>query len=178
MNEFNPYEPPRDAATISIPDPTPRRPTRKFSYVAWLFVFAINMAVPLYFSHPVTEYHGRLGLLFGALLLLALGYYICAVNRRFSSALIVGGAIIAITQVFPVIQIIAGMLGMTVGKAMGLASLGDDHGVPQITTEEGGFIVTLVTGGILMAAAACSGMLLRLVTPAHWWPSSNGPARP
>lgn len=178
MDEFNPYEPPSDAATISIADPTPNRRVRKFSYVAWLFVFAINMAVPLFLSHPVTEKHGRLGLLFGALLLLALGYYLCAVNRRFGPALIVGGVLIAISQVFPVMQVIAGMLGMTVGKAMGLASFGDDYEVPQITTEEGGFIVTLVTGGILMAAAACSGMLLRLVTPAHWWPSSNSPGRP
>ena len=177
MDEFNPYEPPttRQRFRSRIPNPanrlesSPTSPGCSFSASTW--PFHSTSAIP---SPSTTDDSDSFSERFCCS---RLGFYICAFNRRFSPALIVGGALIAVTQIFPVIQIIAGMLGMTVGKAMGLAIFGDNHEVPQITTEEGGLIVTLVTGGILMATAACSGLLLRLVTPAHWWPSSTKPAR-
>ena len=106
--------------------------------------------------------------------LLVLGCCICAMGRKLAAPLIVGGAFVALTQVFPILQIAAGMMGMGVGRAIGVASLGDDSLPPRLNSEYGGFVVTFVTGGILMATGACSGMLIRLLTPARWWQRSDG----
>ena len=35
----------------------------------------------------------------------------------------------------------------------------------------GVFLVTLSTGTLLMSAAVATGLLLRIVTPARWWPA-------
>jgi hypothetical protein len=105
--------------------------------------------------------------------LLALGCYLCAAFRELAAALIAGGTLVGLAQLFPALQLIAGMIGMLVGRILGLANDGDDQRSPQILNEYGGFVVTFVTGGILMAASASAGMLLQFVTPARWWPTSE-----
>jgi hypothetical protein len=172
-DDYNPYAAPTDPANSSLPIRRAHRRAGPLTYVAWVFVFAVNMALPLLLSSSITREHGKLGMSIAALLLLSLGCFICAVRRKLATALIAGGTLVGLSQLFPALHIIAGMIGMTVGKALGLADLGNDERSDQILSEYGGFVVTFVTGGILMAAGACAGMLLRLVTPARWWPQSE-----
>ncbi len=163
MDDNNPYEPPGEALTISVSDRKGNPRAGGFTYVAWIFVFAINMAVPLLFSASVTQQNGRSGMLIGTLFLFVLGCYICAANRKLAVALLAGGAVVALTQLFPMLQFIAGSIGMGVGQALGHATfLGDDN-PPRVTSEYGGFVVTFVTGGVLMAGSLCTGILLQLV---------------
>jgi hypothetical protein len=122
----------------------------------------------------MTQEHGKLGMSIAALFLVLLGCYFCAAGRKLAAALIAGGALVGLSQMFPALHIIAGMIGMTVGQALDLANIGDEERPAQIVNEIGGFVVTLITGGILMAAGACGGMLMRLVTPARWWQWSEG----
>jgi hypothetical protein len=164
LHEHNPYEAPTAAVRSSLPGEQANPRAGALTYIAWIFVFAINMALPLLFSAPMTEQHGRLGMAVAAVLLLVLGCYICAANRKLAMALLAGGAVVALAQLFPIIHIIAGMIGMTVGQAVGHATLDSDDGPSRITSESGGFIVTFVTGGILMAGSLFIGVLLRFVT--------------
>ncbi len=140
------------------------RASRVLTYFAWVFIFAINMAIPLLFGASMTEQHGRLGMSVAALLLLVFGSFICAANRKLAVALLAGGALVALTQLFPILHIIAGMIGMSVGQALGHATLDTDDDPSRITSELGGFIVTIVTGGILMAGSLFIGVVLRFIT--------------
>jgi hypothetical protein len=169
LDEHNPYEAPRSAMTSSLPAGNANRRAGKLTYGAWAFVFAINLAVPLLFSASFTQEHGKRGMLLAVLSLLTLGCYFCMSGRKLTTALIVGGAVVGLTQFFPAIQIIAGLMGMGLGKVLGLTDLGDEVHPPRVNSEYGGFVVTFVTGGILMAASACAGLLIRLITPARWW---------
>ena len=75
------------------------------------------MAVPLLFSLALTDQHGRLGMSVAALFLLTIGCVICAANRKLAVALLAGGALVALSQLLPGLQIIAGMVGMGAGQA-------------------------------------------------------------
>jgi hypothetical protein len=135
-----------------------------WTYAAWAFVLAINMAVPLLFSGSVTEQHGKLGMGVALLSFLVCGCYLCAYHRKLALALLVGGVLVALTQLFPILQILAGLIGMAVGQSLGQTSSGADEATPHLRSEVGGFVVTLVTGGILIGAAACSGMAILWLT--------------
>ena len=62
LDENNPYEAPGEALTIALSRWAGEPAPGGLTYVAWIFVFAINMAIPLLFSASVTEQHGRLGM--------------------------------------------------------------------------------------------------------------------
>ena len=68
---------------------------------------------------------------------------------------------VGLLQIFPGLQILAGMFGMAAGSALGVADFGGAERPPSLANELGGFVVTLVTGGILMTAAACLGWPIR-----------------
>jgi hypothetical protein len=164
LDEHNPYEPPTAAVRTLIPDEQALPRSRVLTYIAWVFVFAINMAIPLLFGTSMTEQHGRLGMSVAALLLLVVGCYICFADRKLAVALLAGGAVVALTQLFPILHIIAGTIGMSAGQALGHATIDSDDAPARITSEFGGFIVTFVTGGILMSGSLLVGVLLRFVT--------------
>jgi MFS family permease len=161
MEEHNPYEPPK-SSTMPPPDPDPSsRRARAWTYGAWIFVCAINMAVPLLFSATLTEEHGRLGMLLAVVSFFFCGCFLCAFQRGLALAVIIGGVIVALTQLFPILHIVAGWIGMAVGDALGLADFGTGDQSPRLLNELGGFVVTLITGGILMAIATGIGLAIQ-----------------
>ena len=161
MDEHNPYEPPKS----SMPPPAPvdhaNRRVQMWTFGTWIFVFAINMAVPLLFSASMTEEHGKLGMAVALGAFLTCGCFLCAFHRELARALIIGGVVVALTQIIPMLQFIAGSIGMAVGLGLGVADFGGDERGPSLTSEFGGFVVTLVTGGILITAAAVSGLSIQ-----------------
>ena len=132
-----------------------------WTFGAWIFVFAINMAVPLLFSASITEEHGKVGMLLAIAAFLASGCFLCAYHRELALALIIGGVIVGLTQLFPVPQILAGWIGLVIAKAVGLADFHDAEGSPRLMSELAGFVVTLVTGGILIVDATFIGIAIR-----------------
>ena len=122
MDDNNPYQAPGEALTTPLAHEPANPRAGVLTYVAWIFVFAINMAIPLLFGASLTEQHGRLGMSVAAFFLLAVGWYICAAKRKFAVALLAGGALVALTQLLPGLQIIAGAIGMGVGQATGHAA--------------------------------------------------------
>jgi hypothetical protein len=116
LDERNPYEAPlTDVRSPLLLGHGDRRAGSR-TYVGWIVVFALNLDLPLRFSIPVTEAHGRLGMSIAALLLLALGCrFICGVGRNVAHAFIVGGGVVATTQLIPFLQVFAWFRGMRAG---------------------------------------------------------------
>jgi hypothetical protein len=81
LGENNPYEAPTDAVRTSFADGNARHRAGAFTYTAWIFVFALNTAVPLLFSSSLTRQYGMLSMVAATLSLLLRGCTICAANR-------------------------------------------------------------------------------------------------
>ena len=157
MDEQNPYEPPKSLVTDPAAPDYPDLRARVWTLASWIFVFGINLAVPLIFSSSMTDEHGKLGMFIAVTSLLFSGCLVCAVRRELAVSLLIGGALVGLMQVFPLLQFLAGVIGMAAGSCFGLAEFGGDERSPRLTSELGGFVVTLITGGSLMTAAACLG---------------------
>jgi hypothetical protein len=128
-------------------------------YVAWPVVFALNLVMPGLFGLMSTDGAGRVGMLVGTCFLLVCGFWICSSARNIGFALVVGGVPVALSQVVPIIQMVAGTLAFAFAEALGLVGPGGAMGTA--TSAAGGFVLTLTTGGLLMAAALVAGLALR-----------------
>lgn len=166
-DEPNPYQAPQsDAAQAPQFADLPTKGKKRL-YVAWFFVFALNLIVPALIGWQMTEDGGRIGMLAAGMLLLAVGYWICAVARQLGFALVVGGVAVALSQVFPILQMTAGIVSCALAEAMGLYSSGDDvNPLGTVAGDVGSFALTLITGGLLMAAALAVGLALRVLRAA------------
>jgi hypothetical protein len=176
MTEFeNPYRAPASDAVAGV-----ARSGRidGLAFAAWPAVFGLNMVLPLFFSTVVTEHHGRFGLCIASFVLLAGGWALCAVSASTARKVILGAALVAVTQFFPVLQIIAGSVSMGIAQSFQLVEGGggdpdlDEQDIPQITSELGGFIVTMLVGGILLTCASLIGLALGPVLPERWLKSN------
>jgi hypothetical protein len=135
-------------------------------YPAWLAVFAWNLFVPLPLGLGVLKHGGRIGLSIAIALLVASGCYFCIASQRIGRVLVAGGIFIALTQSFPILQFLAGTIGLFLAAKFASVEQGG-------TTESAGFVATLVTGAILIGLSLGIGLVLRRITPTRWW-GSNG----
>ncbi|MGH7140320.1 MAG: hypothetical protein ACREHD_31675 [Pirellulales bacterium] len=157
--EVNPYQAPGREATPAgdaVEDP---RAARRIK-LAWVGVFLLNLCVPLLLAWSLTEQGGRLGMFVATAALFVAGYWLCASVRRFGQALVVGGVAVGLAQVAPVLQIWSGMAGYLAAEFLGLERSGP-HAGPRLTSEAAGFVTTITTGGLLMAAAFVAGLAIR-----------------
>lgn len=123
-------------------------------------VFALNLLAPLGFAVLIARGAAWIGVAAAILLMLLLWLRLCATSDRVSRALEMGGWLLVFTQLFPVLQFIAGSVGVAMGDTLGLESL--DWTVQRAT---GGFVATITTGGILIGIAAlCGGVASRLLS--------------
>jgi hypothetical protein len=140
----------------------------------WTVAFALNLATPLMFGWPLTNLKGQIGLASAATTLLIIGWSLCVNVTRVSIPLVVGGFGIALTQLIPLLQLIVGMIGIRITRSLGLVTDNPKaHNLPQIHSVAGGFLVTFITGGILMAAGAVFGLAIWQIIPKRWWYQPN-----
>ena len=132
----------------------------------WLGVFLMNLPVPIYLALELTERAGRIGMSFAILVLLLFGHWLCSRSATSRRPLLAGGILVGLSQAWPALQIMAGLCGFEAAVLLGVMR----NSSQKIGSEPAGFVVTLVTGGILMLAAYLLGRLLRAVTPRRWWP--------
>jgi hypothetical protein len=140
--------------------------TARSRQLLWLCAFALNLIVPGSLGLAMTSLGGRIGMGAAILLLWYLGHRICVMNDATGRALVLGSFIVAAMQLFPILQIIAGIMGMAAAKALGLGdfSVDDDDISPPGVTELGGLIAAGLTGLTLMGVAACCGAILGWLT--------------
>jgi hypothetical protein len=123
----------------------------------WVLAFMANLPMPLYLSwlffgtqlvtHRTPFYSGVAA---GGLVALAVGF--CFNGRKYDSArrIAEGGMILAIAQVLPIVQFMAGLAGVGVGMAWSKLRREPD----AILRFVQGCTMTSVTGVCLMSAAA------------------------
>lgn len=156
QTEVNPYQAPATAAAVSA-DEHPHAPRRiKF---AWFGVFVLNLCAPLFVGWLTTEKGGRNGMFAGVGVLFLAGYWLCTRARSIGRALVVGGLAIGLTQVLPAMQMMAGIVGLCVVSALRLGKPAPDDVMLSVRSDASGFVLTIVTGGLLMAAAFVAGLL-------------------
>ncbi|MDZ4687272.1 MAG: hypothetical protein SH850_19525 [Planctomycetaceae bacterium] len=138
----------------SIQHPSVGEP--RYWQIAWLLVFLGNLPVPLFLATEVVKNGGYWGVIASLVLLWLAGHLACRRSNLFAKRIVIGGAIVGASQLWPLPQLMAGLFG--------LAAAGFDPGDIPINTatpsEWQGFVATFVTGGLLMAAAATIGMLV------------------
>lgn len=124
----------------------------------WIVVCAVNLIVPVFLGWGITDDRGRIGMALGIVVVLALGYRACFSSPEVVRTIAYGGWLVAFTQCIPFVQFIAGFVGVGVAQELGLASEG---GIGLVSTIMGGFVATLITGGLLIALAVVIGMACR-----------------
>jgi len=134
----------------------------------WTWVYIVNLPVALFLGALVTTANGAVGMWLGVLALFLVGRRACFVARESMLTVVYGGWVVAAFQFFPMGQIAAGLVGVGVAQgSMGLAH----HDLGPIDTALGGFMATIVTGLLLIFAAAVLGLLtrglIRLKLPAN-----------
>ncbi|APW61640.1 hypothetical protein [Paludisphaera borealis] len=129
--------------------------------LAWACVYVANLPYPLFCGVILTTDSGRMGMVLGILAVFLTGYRSCFVYREAILTVAYGGWIVAAFQFVPFLQVMAGLIGVAVAEATGQAASGD---LGPINTVLGGFLATLVTGGILIALAAVLGLMTRGLT--------------
>lgn len=165
MDPTNPYTSPMTDTTLK-----PKKVVRRdnASLIAWPILFATNMIMPTYFGLAMTELPGRLGMLLGSSVLLALGWMVCFYKPRIARITIWGSVLTAASQVFPILHIFLGLIAATVLESIDLDTF-------QIDTL-GALWMTLFVGMGLLTSAFGLGTLLGLVLPKRWMdPSAYQP---
>ncbi len=143
-----------------------KAPAGKPPVRAWTLVFLANLPVPLFLGvwiSNATVMTGKLGMACGVAILYWLGLRACHRAPRATFWVIFGGWFVAVSQFFPVLQIVAGIAGY-----YPVAVLFWWLGPFLIENLVVGFVVllgaTLGTGAILIAAAAALGSFVGLAT--------------
>lgn len=166
--DFNPYQSPE-------PVFEGEREQRRKDYVRspgllmfeWVAVLLFNLIVPLLFAWSMTNHQARLGCAIAIALAALVGAALCRWAPSAMLIVIRGGVFVAVSQVFPALQIIAGALSFSTLSRIGMLPTTD---VPDVISSTfGGFMVTLSTGILLLAASCVFGIGLWMITPKSWW---------
>lgn len=162
----NPYASPESSDASAAQDGRIARQIDKFAVIAWPIVFGLNMIVPAMLGWNMTREQGRMGMFAASGVLLALGWWVCLVKNALARRLIVGSLLTALSQFVPVLQIGAGVAAVALASQLELADIGFANA--ENVTELGGFVITFVVGGILIACAGIAGLIAGLVLPQRW----------
>jgi hypothetical protein len=164
--ELNPYDPPRPAPMASEQPVDVVRGPFMLAF-EWTAVLLFNLIVPTLFAWSMTNNDAKLGALIAVLVVAAAGYYFCFQKPLPILIAIRGGILVALTQVFPILHIVCGSLALQAWILLG--DMRKSSFQEMLSSIPAGFLVTLMTGLLLIASSFVVGMLMRWVTPAQWW---------
>jgi hypothetical protein len=100
---------------------TAERPPPRFDWYRvrwWTFVFVANLPVPLLASWGAVLEGGGVGLFGGLAILYLLGATVCALRWPIGRSLVQGGIVVALTQLFPMLQVGCGVLAVFIWDAI------------------------------------------------------------
>lgn len=172
VDEKNPYQPPR----ISNPSGNDERLLHEQSRVLasplilsieWTIILAFNLIVPALVAWAITSTSAKLGSGFAIFLMALTGYYFCITKPLPMLFIIRGGVLVALSQFVPALQLVAGAISI---HALILVRVVTESSFNEmLSTPLAGFLVTLLTGLILISVSLTLGFLIRIVTPDRWW---------
>ncbi|WP_145268890.1 hypothetical protein [Tautonia plasticadhaerens] len=180
MDAPNPYEPPSTRPGADRPRFAFPARRRRVGAVA---VFLLNLSLPLAVGLPMGDAGARIGMMAAAGILGVSWVASCARCPRLALVLIPGGLAVALSQVVPILHLLAGDVARIIGIAAGCVDespdpLGIEMGFKdRVLGPAGGLLVGSVMGLLLMLAASVLGLLFRLRNPGRPRPDAPRPER-
>ncbi|MCY3004965.1 MAG: hypothetical protein NTV29_03195 [Planctomycetota bacterium] len=139
--------------------------------IQWTVVVLVNLIVPCLLASSMTGPMGNWGIFLGVLLVLLLGYLASTAIPMGVLMTVRGGILVALSQFFPVLHIIAGLLSIEFYRMTGIIDA-DLQGRGKVGFQ-GALLLTVTTGGILLLVSCGLGVILRWITPNRWWLSQR-----
>jgi hypothetical protein len=144
------------------PETTSRAPpshSRELQW-GWFVVLLANLPVPLFFGFLVTSMAGAFGMIAGLVVVWLIGHGFVARVSAVREPLMVGGAFVALSQLIPLVQFVAGALALHAITGRDLVrALAVDGCVAAMFAD--GFAVTMLTAAFLTVVALAVGFVLR-----------------
>lgn len=131
--------------------------------ICWPMLFGINMIIPLLFGWSTLQDHGKAGAAAATLLLLSISLAVLLSDRVWKRRLYLGGFLVSLAQLFPVIHLIIGMISIEIVQSFRLGVFGTDTEPDHVTSEAGGFLIVILVGGSLLLAASLCGWIGSLI---------------
>jgi hypothetical protein len=135
--------------------------------IQWTVVVLVNLIVPYLFAEGMTGPMGGWGIFLGVVLVLLFGILASLAIPMAILLTVRGGVFVALSQFFPVIHLMAGLLSIDVYRSTGIIPAG------QLDRGNVGFfsalVLTVSTGGILLIISCGLGVILKWITPRRWW---------
>ena len=159
--DINPYEAPSAHSAL----PVAQSPSTFFQkpvvvQSAWFLAVAINLPMPLMFGFSFTaEGAARLGMLIGIAAVYGTGVWICLHRAEVMWRLIVGSAFTAISQIWPMLHMLVGIVAMGISKFIFDANREREQieAVPEVV------LTTLLTGIGLILPSLVMGLIFLML---------------
>ena len=135
-----------------MPNEASELPLAPKGLVSWVLVFAINLPVPMLFGASIVGGVGWAGVLLGMVSILAVTIFMHRISVSLMRIIWTGGIATAASQLFPVPHVLAGSIAIELVRVLGLLDRDPLMGVKLESTATA-FVITLVTGGILLLVA-------------------------
>lgn len=159
-NVNNPYQAPEGAPGEAIFE-VPRQDPRPGSSTAlWWMLFGLNLPIPALFGMGAAAGTALFGEAAAVLMFGLAGWWATLRYPQWASRILVGAGVMAVSQVMPIPQLVAGMLALSIAEGVGFANTGGQGLSMTLTGFVGGFFVTTITGGILLGMTLCIGACL------------------
>jgi len=130
----------------------------------WLLGYALNLIVPGLFASGTLSPAGVTGLVAAVLLMAAMGSAILTWRPSWTRPAAKGAILVALTQFFPVLQMISGMVAVSLAcEITGAESLFDDDHFGRKLELVGGFLATVLTALPLLAVSIVVGAIAQWV---------------
>lgn len=173
---FNPYasphavEEPGDGLSASQAEPGSVRR----QMMMWTLAVLANVPVPLTFALNETTVAGKFGITAAVLVFLLVGSALAWQNSRICKILTRGCLVVSLTQLFPILQVIAGAIALEVVKRVGLGDpLRDEFGNSDDLAFAGAMLASLLVGTAIAVVGGFVGLLIAAINWSEWWPSAE-----
>ncbi len=159
--DINPYE----APSAHSPRPVAQSPSTFFQkplvvQSAWFLAVAINLPAPLMFGFSFTTAGApRLGMLIGIAAVYGTGVWICLHRAEVMWRLIVGSLFTALSQIWPMLHMLVGIVSMGISKFIFDADRERDQieAIPEVV------LTTLLTGIGLILPSIVMGLVFLML---------------
>jgi hypothetical protein len=159
--DINPYEAPSAHSPLPVAQSSSTFfQKRAVVQTAWFFAVLINLPIPLMFGFSFTaEGAARLGMLIGIAAVYGTGAWICLHRPEEMWRLIVGSVFTALSQIWPILHMLVGMVAMGISKFLFNAGRETDQidAIPEVV------LSTLLTGIGLIIPSLVMGLIFVLV---------------
>lgn len=122
----------------------------------WVAVALLNAPIPAAFGSMLTDAGAKVGMYGGIAILVLAGWIVCAKSVTIGRQLVLGGIVVAFSQLTPILQFYAGAMSI---------HLVDRSGLPGVKATKvegplGGILCTLLSGLILIGCAWLIGVFI------------------